>query len=100
MMNTLARSIAPADLAADPENQVAGFLGAALPQTAKLWSKAGWMSQARHDTAYIETNETLPYALTVFSEGKDNSKDEALLPLISKLVYESMRSEFPNLANS
>jgi Beta-lactamase enzyme family len=94
MMNTLARSIAPADLAADPENQVTGFLGAALPQTAKLWSKAGWMSQARHDTAYIETSDTLPYLLTVFSEGKENSQDETLLPWISNRVYESMRSEF------
>jgi hypothetical protein len=95
MMNTLARSIAPTDLVADPENQVTGFLGAALPQTAKLWSKAGWMSQARHDTAYIETHETLPYLLTVFSEGKENSQDETLFPFISQAIYQAMRSEFP-----
>lgn len=95
MMNTLARSIDPQALQADPENQVSGFLGAALPLQSSLWSKAGWMSQARHDTAYIETPDTLPYLLTVFSEGKQNSQDETLFPFISTLIYEAMRSDFP-----
>jgi Beta-lactamase enzyme family len=95
MMKTLARSIEPKDLEADPENQVTEFLGAALPPLSLLWSKAGWMSQARHDTAYIETPDTMPYALTVFSEGRDNSQDKTLLPFISQSVYQAMRWSFP-----
>lgn len=96
MMNLLRRSISPQDLEADPENQVTGFLGAALARQSTLWSKAGWMSQARHDAAYIEAPDTVPYLLTVFSEGKENSQDETLLPFISQTVYETMASHFPN----
>jgi beta-lactamase class A len=92
MMDTLARSMDPAVLKADPENQVTGFLGDGLPIHARLWSKAGWMSQARHDTAYIETPDTMPYLLTVFTEGKENSHDETLLPFISQQIYAEMRS--------
>ncbi len=92
MMDTLARSMDPAVLKADPENQVTGFLGDGLPIQARLWSKAGWMSQARHDTAYIETSDTRPYLLTVFTEGKENSQDETLLPFISQQIYAEMRS--------
>ena len=33
--------------------QVASFIGEALPTTARLWSKAGWTSEVRHDAAYI-----------------------------------------------
>ena len=44
----LSRSIDLEQRRADPENQVDGFLGEGLPQGSLLWSKAGWMSQARH----------------------------------------------------
>lgn len=54
MMNLMKRSLNPADLAQNEENQVTGFLGAGLSQDAQLWSKAGWTSQVRHDAAYIE----------------------------------------------
>ena len=76
----LARSLDPAARAADPENQVDGFLGAGLPEGAGLWSKAGWMSQARHDAAYVEPPEGSPFLLVAFSEGRDAAGDEALLP--------------------
>lgn len=84
MMALMARSIAPADLAADPENQVTGFLGAGLPQTAKLWSKAGLTSKVRHDAAYIELPDVHPYVLVVFTEGKAHSNNEAILPFVAQ----------------
>jgi hypothetical protein len=80
MRDLLARSIDPAERAADPENQVDGFLGAALPAGARLWSKAGWMSQARHDAAYFEAEGQPPTLLVVFSEGRALASDERLLP--------------------
>lgn len=90
MMGLMKRSLDPKALAADPENQVNGFLGAGLPQTAQLWSKAGWTSQVRHDAAYIEIPGLRPYLLVVFTEGKSQSKNEAILPFISQQVVEAI----------
>jgi Beta-lactamase enzyme family len=91
MMRTLVRSIDPVAIAADPENQVVGFLGEGLPPQSRLWSKAGWMSAARHDAAYIEVPDVIPYLLVVFTEGKDSSANNTVLPFISAKVLESMR---------
>lgn len=86
MMALMQRSLDPTELAADPENQVTGFLGAGLPLTARLWSKAGWTSQVRHDAAYIEIPGQRPYLLVVFTEGKAQSKNEAILPFVSQQI--------------
>jgi beta-lactamase class A len=86
MMALMQRSLDPADLAADPENQVTGFLGAGLPTTARCWSKAGLTSKVRHDAAYIEAPNHIPYLLVVFTEGPDNSQSEAILPFVSEQI--------------
>jgi hypothetical protein len=98
MMALLKRSLAstrlsdhaPADLGEGDENQVTGFLGEGLPPQAQLWSKAGWTSQARHDAAYIEIPSYSPYLLVVFTEGKAQSKNRALLPFVSRQVVAAM----------
>lgn len=86
MMTLMKRSLDPAELAADPENQVTGFLGAGLPVETSLWSKAGLMSQVRHDAAYIEIPNLQPCVLVVFTEGKANSKNESILPFVAQQV--------------
>lgn len=91
MMALMKRSLDPTDLAADPENQVTGFLGEGLPQTARIWSKAGLMSTVRHDAAYIEMDDCQPYLLVVFTEGKAQSQNEKLLPFISQQIAEMMK---------
>jgi len=88
MMAMMQRSLDPADLAADPENQVSGFLGGGLPLTAQLWSKAGLTSSVRHDAAYIELPQRPPYLLVVFTEGKIASQNEELLPFIARQTAE------------
>ncbi|MFN6339857.1 MAG: serine hydrolase [Cyanobacteriota bacterium] len=84
MRGLLARSLDQAQRAADPENQVDGFFGEGLPEGASLWSKAGWMSQARHDAAYMEAEGLAPTLVVAFSEGKRRAKDETLLPEICR----------------
>ncbi|MBD2095286.1 serine hydrolase [Trichocoleus sp. FACHB-591] len=86
MMALMKRSLDPNDLAADPENQVTGFLGGGLPQAAQVWSKAGLTSQVRHDAAYVELAGQPPYLLVVFTEGKAHSQNEAILPFVSQQV--------------
>lgn len=92
MMQLLRRSLNPDDLAADPENQVTGFLGGGLPLNAHLWSKAGLMSRVRHDAAYVELPDARPYLLVVFTEGAAHSQNEAILPFVSRQVAEAVVS--------
>lgn len=92
MMQLLRRSLNPDDLAADPENQVTGFLGGGLPADARLWSKAGLMSRVRHDAAYVELPDARPYLLVVFTEGSAHSQNEAILPFVSRQVAEAVVS--------
>jgi hypothetical protein len=92
MMGLLKRNINPEFLPQDvEEDQVTGFLGGGLPQTAKLWSKAGWTSQVRHDAAYIEIPDLRPYLLVVFTEGKAQAKSRDILPFVSQQVVEAVR---------
>ncbi len=91
MMKLLQRSLNPAEfIEKDGENQVTGFLGEGLPTNAQLWSKAGWTSQVRHDAAYIEIPDLPPYLLVVFTEGKANSQNKAILPFISQAMVKAM----------
>jgi hypothetical protein len=92
MQEMLARSLDPAARAADPENQVDGFIGGGAPDGAQLWSKAGWMSQARHDAAYLEIPGHHPCVLVIFSEGPERAQDEALLPGLTALLLEASTS--------
>ncbi len=86
MMALLQRSLDPRLLAADPENQVTGFLGAGLPLNAQLWSKAGLTSKVRHDAAYVELPEHPPFQLVVFTEGTDASQNEHILPFVAQAL--------------
>lgn len=80
----LSRSIDLMQRKADPENQVDGFLGEGLPVGSLLWSKAGWMSQARHDAAWWSLQGGRPMLLVVFTQGRDRANDTTLLPAIAR----------------
>ncbi|GBF80887.1 serine hydrolase [Aphanothece sacrum] len=86
MMSLLKRSLNPKDINKAEENQIIGFLGESLVPNAQLWSKAGWTSQVRHDAAYIEIPQQQPYLLIVFTEGKINSQNKAIMPFISQAI--------------
>ncbi len=53
-----------------------------LPSTAKLWSKAGYMSVARHDAALIEFADGRKIALVIFTEKHSDQKE--LIPEIAR----------------
>jgi beta-lactamase class A len=83
MMNLLAR---PLDPVRKEENQVKEFLGESLPAGSKLWSKAGWTSEVRHDAAYVELPNGKKYVIVVFTRG--TADDVTLLPAISKRLMQ------------
>jgi hypothetical protein len=64
MMTLLARLPPPENKS--PDNQ-SRFTGPALPDGAKLWSKAGWTSTARHDAACVELPGGERFVLVVFT---------------------------------
>ncbi|MGK7881256.1 MAG: serine hydrolase [Crocosphaera sp.] len=86
MMALLKRDLTINTEESQEENQIRGFLGESLPKNAKLWSKAGWTSQVRHDAAYVEIPNQPPFLLVVFIEGRKNSQNKDILPFISQLV--------------
>ncbi len=83
LINIFKRSLDPVIRKQDIENQVDGFLGAGLPLASKLWSKAGLMSEVRHDVAWWEAPNKSPMLAVVFTTGKELVKDQFLLPAIS-----------------
>ncbi|MEB3234743.1 MAG: serine hydrolase [Cyanobacteriota bacterium] len=95
MRQLLARSLDAGVRAADPENQIDGFLGDGLPQGTRLWSKAGWMSRARHDAAYIEADGHPPTLLVVMSEGEACARDPRLLAEIGQRLVEASIGDGP-----
>ncbi len=77
------RSLDPFLRKQDLENQVDGFLGEGIPLASKLWSKAGLMSEVRHDVAWWKAPNKNPMLAVVFTTGKELVKDQFLLPAIS-----------------
>ena len=56
------------------EYQGREFTGIAPPPSAKLWSKAGNMSLARHDVALIELENGVKLALVIFTKRPDEKE--------------------------
>lgn len=71
------------------ENQVKEFIGEALPVDAKLWSKAGWTTEVRHDAAYLELPTGRKLVLVIFTRG--TADDVTLIPAIAKNVFAELR---------
>lgn len=60
------------------------YTGAVLPPGSKLWSKAGWMSEVRHDAAYVELPTGEKFILVIFTAG--HSKDKEIIPALAQNV--------------
>ncbi len=84
----LKRNLSKVVLKNDSLNQIDGFLGEGLPESVNLWSKAGLMSEVRHDSAWWTNGQSLHTLLVVFCNGEKYSEDTSFLPLIAKEVYE------------
>jgi len=66
------------------------FIGLALKERpdAKLWSKAGWTSQTRHDAAYVELANGVRFVLVVFTEAHANER--GIIESVAKRVVEGI----------
>lgn len=81
MMALLDRPLSPVRA---EENQVKEFIGEAVPTGTRLWSKAGWTSEVRHDAAYLELPNGRKYVLVVFTRGI--ADDVTIVPAVTRNV--------------
>lgn len=87
MMQTLSRDPWKTDGGVDSQ---ARSIGAALPAGAKLWSKAGWTSQTRHDAAYVELPDGAKFVLVVFTT--DHAPEREIIRSVTRVVVEGMKA--------
>ena len=91
MLALMARD--PREHCDDPPDQVRGFFGEGLPEGARLWSKAGWTSETRHDAAYVELPEGPSFILVAFTTGPEMAANTRFLPeLARRICAASLRS--------
>tara|TARA_Y100001970_G_C14240975_1_gene864887 strand:+ start:2826 stop:3752 length:927 start_codon:yes stop_codon:yes gene_type:complete len=86
LKSTFSRSLNFEDRKANKENQIDGFLGEGISYPGKLWSKAGLMSQARHDLIWWEGENKPPILLVVFGEGERVANDNRILPFLAEQI--------------
>jgi beta-lactamase class A len=80
MLELLSRD--PAQKEDSEEGQVKGFTGAGLPAGSKLWSKAGWTSNTRHDAALVELPSGKKFILVTFT--LNHATDATIIPFVAK----------------
>ena len=84
MLELMARD--PFAPASDPDDQAVGFSGAALSPGMKLWSKAGWVSWARHDAALIQLPDGGRVVIVTFTEGKEHANNRAIIVAVVRRI--------------
>ena len=80
----------PFDASPSANGQATGYTGKALSKGSKLWSKAGWTSETRHDAAYVELPGGEKFVLVTFTLNHANEKE--IIPAVTKVVIEGMAS--------
>jgi beta-lactamase class A len=84
MRGLLRRYLNPSNHRRRADNQIHGFFGEGLPSDARLWSKAGWTSDTRHDAAIVRLASGRRFILVVFTEGRGLSENPQLLPALAR----------------
>ena len=87
MMELLKRD--PSPDSGKKNDQAHAYTALALPPGSKLWSKAGWTSECRHDAAYVELPNGAKFVLVTFT--MDHANEREIIPALAKAVVQ----EFP-----
>ena len=74
---------------ADKKDDQARFTFTELPTGAKLYSKAGWTSTTRHDTAYVELPDGRRFVLVTFTT--QHANDKTIIPFVARQVLEKLQ---------
>jgi hypothetical protein len=82
MMELLRRD--PFDTTKNANDQARDFTGLAVPPGTKLWSKAGWTSETRHDCAYLELSDGRRLVLVVFTV--NHTGERQIIPALARTI--------------
>jgi len=88
MMELLKRD--PSANAGSKDDQAHAYTAPALPPGSRLWSKAGWTSQTRHDAAYVELPNGAKFVLVTFTV--DHANEKEIIPTVARIVVEGLNS--------
>ena len=86
MMELLQRD--PFSPSADTNSQARAFTGMGIPAGTKLWSKAGWTSETRHDCAYLELPDGHHLVLVIFTV--DHANEVEIIPTLARTLIASL----------
>lgn len=89
MLELLARDPAKAPAGA-PDDPAVGFTAPALAPGMKLWSKAGWVSWARHDAALIGLPEGGRIIIVTFTDGREHANNRAIIAAVARRILASL----------
>jgi len=87
----------PSPDSGNKNDQAHAYTALALPAGSKLWSKAGWTSECRHDAAYVELPNGAKFILVIFT--MDHAGERDILPAVAKPIVEAF-STAPSAAPS
>lgn len=88
MLELLARD--PFTTSTDPDSQSVKFTGPALTPGMKLWSKAGWVSWARHDAALIELPDGGRIIIVTFTDGREHAQNRGIIAAVARRVLANL----------
>ena len=71
------------------EDQARGFTGKIAIPGMKLWSKAGWTSETRHDATYIELPTGEKFVLVTFTV--NHAKEREIIPAIAREIVQNLK---------
>lgn len=77
----------PSPDSGNKNDQAHAYTALVLPPDSKLWSKAGWTSECRHDAAYVELPNGAKFILVIFT--MDHASERDILPAIAKPLIEA-----------
>lgn len=71
-------------------HQATDFIGQAVPAGGRLWSKAGWTSQVRHDAAYVELPGGGRVVLVIFTVG--HSYERGVIGALARPLLDALNT--------
>jgi hypothetical protein len=86
MMDLLQRN--PFAPPTETNKQAVAFTGMGVPPGTKLWSKAGWIDEMRHDCAYLELPDGHRLVLVIFTV--DHANEKEIIPTLARTLIASL----------
>lgn len=85
----------PQDDFENADGQAMAYIGRVIPAGTKLYSKAGWTSNTRHDAAWLVMPDGMEYAISIFSTRGNNLQLVSFIAarILSSLGYQIKEPE-------